>query len=48
MLRAKLTQRQWARIRKMAIDERMHSSELVGELITKGLECRAAEREESK
>ncbi len=43
MLRARLTESEWARIRKEAIDRRLNTSEFVGRLIRAGLECLPAE-----
>jgi hypothetical protein len=43
MLRARITDEEWAEIRKMAIDEREHNADLVADLIRRGLASRKAE-----
>jgi len=43
MLRARITQAEWAEIRKLAIDEKEHNADLLADLIRRGLAARKAE-----
>jgi hypothetical protein len=43
MLRAKLTDSEWAEIRKGAIDARMNASDFVGDLLRRGMAARKAD-----
>ena len=39
LLRAKITPEEWTRIRKEALDRRLHNSEFVARLLRAGLKC---------
>lgn len=43
MLRAHLTEQEWALIRKLAIDEKKHTGRLVTELLREALAARGVE-----
>lgn len=43
MLRARITDAEWAEIRKLAIDEGLHNADLVADLLRRGMAARKAE-----